>query len=447
MTTGESAALEHPQYSRKDRVISKIAALLASAVYRDVSVHWIAPPPVDGPELSLSNHFGGLSDGIVLIHALPRRPGIIAKDVIWKIPPAGAFMNWIGGIPVHQPKQDAGSANDQMFASCYDALRDGRHLLIFPEGVTRDEPSIARVKTGSARIALGARASGVEGLVVTPIGIHYEDKAALRSRVVVIGGPPIRIDAEKMAGPSGESGGADDRAAVQHLTERFDTELRRVAPDFEDWNETRRLQSAAEVALRSYQDEGETVSLPQRDRLANVLADRSVENRQAICETIDAYEADLDGLGLTDAAFTAQLGTRRFMGSLAFQLLIGLILLPFAIAGALLNLIPFVILKLVGLVPVSPAVLATVKPAVAVSAYSITWGIEIWAAGKSFGLTGIAAAIVLIPTYSIAALAVFDRFALVLRLFSRWRSTARTGSFADRLTTEREAVVHAVLTP
>ena len=65
-------------------------------------------------------------------------------------------MNWIGAIPVHKPEDhNSPTSNDEMFASCYGALDDAGNILIFPEGVTRNEPSIATVKTGAARIAIG----------------------------------------------------------------------------------------------------------------------------------------------------------------------------------------------------------------------------------------------------------------------------------------------------
>ncbi|MFW2335758.1 1-acyl-sn-glycerol-3-phosphate acyltransferase [Ilumatobacter sp.] len=431
--------------TRKDRVISKIVALLSMSVFREVAVHGLADPPTDGPELSLSNHFGGLSDGIVLLHALPRRPGIIARDVIWKIPIAGRLMTWIGGIPVHQPEDGGRSSNDQMFSSCYDALRQGRGLLIFPEGLTRDEPSIGRVKTGAARIALGARATGVDDLVVTPIGIHYEDKAALRSRVVVIGGPPLRLDAEVAAIARGRSVGPDDREVVAELTSRFDIELRRVAPDYVDWREARRLQTAAEVTLRSYPSSNPRVSIGQRDRLANALADRPVEARRDICDAVERYEADLEGLGLDDASFVGRIGTRRLVRKLVVQFLIGMVLLPFAVAGVLLNAIPFLIVKAVGLLRVSPAVLASLKPAVAFLAFGLAWGLEAWAAFRAFGVTGLAAAVILIPTYGIAAIVVLDRAVLAWRLIRRWRATARSRSLDDALDAERAAVVDTVL--
>ncbi len=187
---------DEPVRSRKDRFIAKLVSCLARAAYRDVEYYAPESVPPDAPQLTVSNHFGGFADGLILLHVLPRRPGIVARDVIWKVPVAGRLMSWFGGIPVHKPEdRDSPTSNDEMFRSCYEALRGGGHILIFPEGVTRDEPSIAPVKTGAARISLGARETGVGGLRILPVGIHYEDKAALRSRVFVNAGRPLDLDA------------------------------------------------------------------------------------------------------------------------------------------------------------------------------------------------------------------------------------------------------------
>ncbi len=434
--------------SRKDRFIAKLADFLVRAVYRDVEVHWAVPPPVAGPQLTVSNHFGGLSDALVLLHALPRRPGIVARDVIWKTPVVGRLMDWIGGIPVHKPDDGAvASANDQMFASCYRALRDGGHLLIFPEGVTRNEPSIAEVKTGAARIALGARSSGAEGIRVMPVGIHYEDKAALRSRLVVIGEVPLDLD--EMVGEGAGVGRpvtAEDRDAVRTLTDEIEVRLRRAAPDFEDWEETRALTTGAEVALRSRMDDPrDPVPIGLRDRLANVLADRSLEQRRVIGDAVASYRGALDGAGLTDGEVCQRVTTGRLAFSLVWQALVGLLLLPFAAAGAVINFVPYLIVKAVGLLRVSPSMFATVKPAAAIVSFGLTWAVWIWWAFSVFDLGGAAAAVVLLPFYLGAVIVVVEHGVLAWRLVRRWRAGGELRRLDDQLAAEREAVVRAVL--
>jgi 1-acyl-sn-glycerol-3-phosphate acyltransferase len=436
-----------PATTRKDRFITKLVSFLTRAVYRRIDVHWATEPPATGPLLSVSNHFGGFADALVLLYVLPRRPGIIARDVIWKVPVVGGLMKWIGALPVHKPEDGAGSSNDQMFSSCYEGLREGGHLLIFPEGVTRNEPSIARVKTGAARIVLGARASGAEGIVIQPVGIHYEDKAALRSRLVVQGGRQIDVDALAAAMETGgREVNADDRDAVDELTEKINVELRRAAPDYEDWAEANDLTSAAEITVRSQLDGRDTiVPIGLRDRLANALAELPADQRQDIRHALAEYEADLDGVGLNDSSFTRQLGVGGFLLRLIVQLVIGLLLLPFAIIGAVINVIPYLIVKAVGLLRVAPSMLSTVKPVIAFLAFGITWGIEIWLVASRWGLSGLAAAIVLIPVYSAAVLVVADRVVTSWRLLRRWRASRRSRGLDEELVAHRDAVVEAVL--
>ena len=41
-----------------------------------------------------------------------------------------------------------------MFQACYDILKAGGAIGIYPEGTTHSEPRIRKIKTGAARIAL-----------------------------------------------------------------------------------------------------------------------------------------------------------------------------------------------------------------------------------------------------------------------------------------------------
>ncbi len=435
--------------TRKDRFIAKLVSFLTRAVYRDVEVYWAAPATSDAPQLTVANHFGGFSDGLVLLYVFPdRRPGIIARDVIWKIPVARSLMNWIGAIPVHKP-EDRGSAtsNDQMFSSCYRALDDGRHLLIFPEGVTRNEPSIAPVKTGAARIALGARASGASGMRILPVGIHYEDKAALRSRVFVNGGAPIDLDdlaGEREAG--GEPITANDRDAVRALTDEINVRLRQAAPDYANWDEARLLAQASEITLRSQLDDPSgAVPIGLRDRLANTLADRPADARQRIDRAVNDYRRDLDGVGLSDAELHGKLSTGRFLRSIIWQLIVGILMFPFALAGAAINIVPYLLVKAIGLLRVAPSVAASIKPVAAFALFGITWGIVIWRAVAAFGWEAGVVAFLLLPVYLSIVIIFVERATLLWTTYRRWRADAGSRQLGDAVAQRRAAVVEAVL--
>ena len=94
-------------------------------------------------------------------------------------------------------------------------------MAIFPEGTTHDSPRLVKVRTGAARIALGARASGVSGLSIVPVGITFEDKIALRSRVLIHAGPPLDLDGNvgRFVG-AGSAATEDNHEAVRRLTKK-----------------------------------------------------------------------------------------------------------------------------------------------------------------------------------------------------------------------------------
>ncbi len=442
--------LAGPDASLKERVIARIVGFLTRMFYREVDVHWAVTPPASGPQLTVANHFGGVADAIILFAVSPRRPGVIARSVIWKPPLVGRLMDWIGAIPVHKADDTggAGSTNDQMFASCYRALGDGGHLLIFPEGVTRNEPSMAPVKTGAARIALGARAGGAAGITIVPIGIHYEDKALLRSRVVVNGGRPIDVDAtvaEMVAVDDRVT--ADDREAVDSLTAEIAERLRTVAPDYTDWEEAHALSTAAEITVRAQLDDpAEPVPIGLRDRLANALADRPAERRQAIAAAVHAYERDLEALGITDADIHDRAPAWRLTIRLIVQLLAGLVLLPFAIVGAAVNALPFLVMWLVGRRRMSASLAATVKPVAAIASFGIVWAVVLWGVFRQWSFAGVAAGLVLLPVYLTATLLLAERLVLAWRSARRHRRLRHRAPPTALLADERRAVIESVLT-
>ena len=430
----------------KDRALRKIAALVVRASYRKVEVFRADTTTSDpGPLMSTSNHFGGFLDPLLMMFAMPRRPRFIARDVIWKIPIARQVMNWVGAIPVHKADDKGPGSNDQMFSSCYTALENGEHLLIFPEGITRDEPSIGRVKTGTARIVLGARKSGAAGISVVPAGIHYEDKANLRSRASIMIGKPISLDDDIGQFVSdGEDPGPDNREAVRAVTDEIDRRLRDVAPDFEDWKEATALTRAAEITLSHVGGPDEPISLVERDYLAGLLSDRPAEKKEAISAALTDYEHELQALALSDDFFR-QPSNRSFWGELIKRVVFGLLLLPYAIAGFFIHLIPFLIVKGVGLLRLAPSAMASLKPIVAILVFGATWVLSAWWVLSNFGWTGAAGALLIVPLYGIATVVLWERFRFGASTIRSWRNQGVKGSVRELLDHGRRRVVATVL--
>ena len=430
---------------RSDRIIKRIASWLVAGLYRRVEVRHAQNATAAGAELANASHFGGFADALILVYAMDRVPRFIARDVIWKIPPARWVMNWVGAIPVHKP-EDRGdrSANDQMFASTYTALHDEQLLCIFPEGITVDDPRIAAIKTGSARIALGARANGVEGITLLSAGIHYQNKAALRSAVFVDVGYPIDLDewvAEHI--PPGEPQDATNREAVRNLTSDMEERLRLAAPDFEDWESAILLANASSVALRPSDGSEIPVGQADRDRLAGLI-DASDESDD-VKAAMETYQNDLDSLGIDDETFVwAFNGYNQFFWLIVRTALIGLLLLPYALMGLIINIIPMALVWIVGRFRVADAVMATIKPMSAIVFFLITWGFTLWRAFDMAGFEGAVVWFILLPVYLFALIAIVERITLLYRVLRGGLKRRSIRGAYDSVRENRRAVVEAV---
>ena len=438
--------------TRRERIIKKLVAFSVSMLYHRVEVR--EPPGLTshGAQLANASHFGGFTDPILLIYAMDRVPRFIARDVIWKFPVVRNLLDWAGAIPVHKSDDGGPTSNDQMFESTYAALRGGDIVTIFPEGITVDDPRIAAIKTGSARIALGARASGVSGITLISAGIHYQNKAVLRSEVFIDIGYSLDLDGWVSDNiPGGAPQDASNREAVHALTAEMESRLRWAAPDFDDWTTSRYLTAAADVALRPADGSQLEVGHGDKERLARLVERSSDALRGRVVETMETYQNMLYALGYGDEAFVSNFQSRRtFAWDVVRQLLIGLLLLPMAVVGIVINTIPMAVVWLIGRLKVADAMMATIKVIGAIFAFVVTWSVCLWwvffrAGGFSGGgLADVAISVVLLPIYLFAVIALFERLVLLARAV---KSLVRSRSIADvhdQLSEHRISVVEAV---
>ena len=204
------------------------------------------------------------------------------------------------------------------------------------------------------------------------------------------------------------------------------------------------MRQASEVALRNVP--GAPVDVPYADEsaLADDLAGRSAGERERVTDAVGVYVADLDAAGLTDEQMMSRQRSRSsFLWRVVWNAGVGLLLLPFALIGLVVNLIPMIGVWLVGKARVAPAMMATLKPGAAIVLFSIAWGITAWAGYQIAGLGGVAAVLLLMPLYVFALVAVVERGTLVARAIG-----SRVGGAGDlhkEVLEHRSAVVRSVV--
>ena len=421
---------------RDHRVQWRLVKLISGVTWRAVESDDTAATE-SGPVLLVANHFGGAADAVVLMDVLPRRPRILADDQIWTVLVARQMMEWLGAIPVHRGHGHEGSDNTDMFSECHTALAEGDMLLIFPEGITRDEPSIGKVRTGAARIAIGAHDAGVRGLRIVPVGIHYDDKAAFRSSVYVHTGQVIDVDREVQEALAEPGETDEEHVEVDALTDLIERRLREAAPDFSDWRQARSLQLASEAFLRTLQPDS-PVPAGLRNRLASWLAHR--DDSAGLADLAGGYRKALAHSGLADG-WAAEGGRRVNLHSL-WVLFAWLVMLPYAALGAVLCGAPMVLTWLLSKLRLAPAMMATVLPLAGAILFGITWIVWLVFGYQQGEMAGLLAAGVVFPVSFMALMLVTERAHLWLtglhnRVFS-------VGHHGHRLAAQRRELVDAV---
>lgn len=172
--------------------------------------------PKKGALILAANHPSTFLDPLVGALFIPRKIHFLANGSIYKIPIVAWVLKQLYTIPIYrqQDSQAASHQNEDSFRACFELLERKGAIIIFPEGTSENERKLRKIKTGTARIALGAAAKNNFELAVSVVcvGINYTNPRKFQSRLMVSFGTPISLEKYK------ESYGQDSMKAVQDLT-------------------------------------------------------------------------------------------------------------------------------------------------------------------------------------------------------------------------------------
>ena len=285
-----------------DRTLGLLAQLLVYEFHRSVNVAFADRVPKDRPVLIVANHGNGFVDPIVVSAVLGRIPRFIAKAALWKVFLARPFL-WLAGVlPVYRASDgDRSSNNASVFDACHRKLAQGATVAIFPEGTTGDRGGLDRVRSGAARIALGALPTAPD-LVIVPIGLAYEDRVETRSRAVVMFGEPIIVadHASAQLSPDGDP----DRDDVRELTATITASLEDVSPSFASVDERELLRAAANTE-RAAEDGKHIPSFGEIEVVARRLAAAPASARARVVEAYERYATRLQLVGISDSQLSS----------------------------------------------------------------------------------------------------------------------------------------------
>src|SRR5712691_6829574 len=204
------------------RFLRALFRLALRIFFRRVEVEGVERVPLEGAVFFVVNHPNALVDPLLLLCFAPRPVSVLAKAPLFSMPVIGSFVRAFDSIPVYR-SQDPGtdlSRNRETFEAARGLLSRGGSLVLFPEGASHDDSKLRRLKTGAARIALGAAALSGWPIALVPAGLYYTWKQRFRSSALLSFGNPIPVAPAPL-----EADGEPPADAVRSLTRRLEEEL------------------------------------------------------------------------------------------------------------------------------------------------------------------------------------------------------------------------------
>lgn len=352
LSTDESA----DRVSRGDfyayRLLCRLLRIATRIFFRNIEVvgRESLPNPENSAVIFCGNHPNSLLDPVLITAWCGRVVHFAAKDVLFSVPVLGFLLKLMGAVPIRR-RQDHGSgpqSNDDAFRELQQVLLQGGAMGIFPEGISHDASQLVPLKTGAARIALGARAMGDKrSIYLVPVGLVYFTRNRFRSSVLVQFGEPIEVGAGAAHDGSLDQGAGAN--PVQALTAELDQRLRSLTINAQTWENIWVLDGVR----RLYQPPN--IDLSERARLARVFNETypKVAKERDVIELYDAvrdYLLRLSADDLDDRVIARGLSLPQVLLRVLAHLTLLFVSLPLFVLGAPVFLPIGITLKLAGVV-------------------------------------------------------------------------------------------------
>ncbi len=357
------------------QLIHAVISILLRLFFRRIEAVNVEKAPKEGAVIFVLNHPNGLVDPALVFVSLPRRVSFLAKSTLYDNPIGAFLLRTFEILPLYR-RIDADAktqSNSVTFDNCFELLRRNRCIAIFPEGISHDATKLQPIKTGAARIALGAfgveseEGKGKKGeeekiikdqkpktedrfevaqtnekfnLKIMAVGLYYTSKTAFRSEALIRYGEVFDVEPTEL-----DENGEPPREAVLHLTKKIETALHEVTLNLESEKELDAVLKAEALFSSVYENllfkDTLTQSFMRLQDLAGkykILGENEPEKMRRLNEKITEYETRLKTSGVTAESLSVlQHPTWYVFRSLILRLLFLIAVSPLAVVGAIIH--------------------------------------------------------------------------------------------------------------
>lgn len=312
------------------RAMPLISELAVRSYYR-VTVAG-ARLPVSGPVLVVANHNNSLIDPALVAAMAGRNVRFMAKSPLFTHPLIGWLITGVGSVPVYRQQDDPTkiSQNLDSFRDVHKVLAEGDVVGIFPEGISHSMSRLAPLKTGAARIALGAAQQLGTDFPIVAMGLVFRDRDEFRSEAHVIIGESFRW--------SDLVGDINNRGGVRELTERIQVAMRAVSVNLVQWEDEPLVRMAEQVWRAEFGAEQTAAAEVERLRVTiealQALRDSGATAWRETAAELRAHGRALSKLGLDPDSLNVTVSSSEAL-SWTLRKLPLLPLLPISFLGAI----------------------------------------------------------------------------------------------------------------
>lgn len=373
------------------RLIVRIALRI---FFRKIEVTNLEALPKKGPMIVAANHPSTFMDASVVGCFLHQKPRFLVKGSLFKT----TFSNWLltnmRAIPVQRAQDSPDGKVDTsfLFSKCFERLADGDTILIFPEGVSVHGRQLHKIKTGAARIALGAEAANDFnlGMKIVTIGLNYSNPRLFRSDLYLTIKEPIEVKDWK------ELYLKDEREASESLTEKIKEQLHDqiiITQDAEEDNLLERIEDVYKGRLLDKFD------WDAKDAEANFQASKGLEQALRYFKETDAdrvaelknklenYFHNLDQLRLNDNLFENTQERSSFLQAGLKQLGYLTLGFPVWLYGFFNNYLPYTLpSRLAYLISKEEGYIAPIMMFIGTLTFPLFYSGQIWAMQEYIGI-------------------------------------------------------------
>jgi glycerol-3-phosphate O-acyltransferase / dihydroxyacetone phosphate acyltransferase len=316
--------------------------------FRSITVKNSTVIPEEGPVIILANHPSTFMDPIVVASVIKRKVFFLGKGELFRGKIAKWLLPKLNIIPVYRKQDDPTqmSKNADTFKKCFEHLENGGAILIFPEGVSITERKLKPIKTGAARIALGAEARNnfKLGVKIINIGLNYADPHKFNRDLFINIEQPIEVKdyAEKFA--------QDEFKAAENITEEIRKQLENIVISIQD-EKTDELVKNIETLYKYDLKKARGISGKDTEtefeitrniiKAVHYFSETDPAFVSLMENRIKNYLGSLKELNLDDQDLSRNKSNKSFIGTNIRSLLFLVLGFPFYLYGLINNFLPF----------------------------------------------------------------------------------------------------------